>query len=157
MVALPKIIDKDLGYAALFRRAREIESSTVTVGIIGDAANESDGDLTVAEYGAVNEFGTDDGHIPARPFLRPTFDAERERLMQVGQKLIGAVIDGKMTTDQALGILGADLASKVKARITSHVPPPNAPSTVARKGSDKTLIDTGRLLNAISWSVEVKE
>lgn len=155
MVALPKIIDKDLGWTAMRRRVAEIEASHVRVGIVGDAANESDGGLTVAEYGAVNEFGTDDGHVPARPFLRPTFDDQREQLVEMGKKLIGAVIDGKMRTEQALGILGASLASAVKRRITSNVPPPNAPSTVAKKGSSKTLIDTGRLLNAITWIVEL--
>jgi phage gpG-like protein len=29
----------------------------------------------LAKRGAINEFGTGDGHIPARPFLRPAFDA----------------------------------------------------------------------------------
>lgn len=205
MVALPKVMDKDLGWAAMLRRVAEIEASHVRVGIVGDAANESDdGGLTVAEYGAVNEFGSD--HIPARPFLRPTFDDQREQLVEMGKKLIGAVIDGKMRTEQALGVLGASLASAVKKRITSNIPPPNAPSTALDKTTGhkafnirrsrkilvrdasgdikkktirtvsreartlgeafaqigavagvKTLIDTGRLLNAITWIVELGE
>lgn len=151
-----KLVDKDLGWAEFFRRAKEIRDARVRVGVLGDTEqggmHEKGSPLTVAEVAAVNEFGTEDGHVPARSFLRSTFDEQREKLAGMGEKLIGAVLDGRMDTDQALGILGAQLAADIKAKITSNIPPPNAPSTVAAKGSDHTLIDTGAMRAAVTWS-----
>lgn len=156
MAVTAKLVSRDLGWKEILRRVHQIRDSDVHVGVLSDDKHGDD-DITMAELAAVHEYGTEDGHIPARPFLRPTFEAERQNLTDMGGKLITAVLDGKMEVEQALGIVGASLASAVKKRITSNVPPPNAPSTVAAKGSDKTLIDTGRLLNSITWSVEVKK
>jgi hypothetical protein len=80
-----------------------------------------------------------------------------------------------MKVDQALGILGASLASSVRDKIRSNVQPHNAPSTIIKKlgprfsraprglggalaqvgraAAVKTLIDTGRLLGSITWSL----
>jgi len=45
------------------------------------------------------------------------------------------------------------LKDALVARIDSGVPPPNAPSTVKRKGHDHTLIDTGEFKNSIEIKV----
>jgi hypothetical protein len=95
----------------------------------------------------------------------------------MGQKLIAKVLDRKLTVNQALGVMGAYLAGAIRNTITSGVTPPNAMSTLIAKArmskrfrpaartlgqalgnigilsSVKPLINTGRLLNAISWSV----
>lgn len=151
-----KLTDKDLGWAEMLKRAKEIEDGRVRVGVLSDEKVEGE-DFTLAELAAVHEYGTEDGRIPARSFLRSTFDDQREQMVETGKKLINAVLGGKMTTDQALGLLGAKLAAAVKARIVARVPPPNKPSTIAHKGSDKPLIDTGRLINAVTWSVDKGE
>lgn len=156
-VGKTEVIKKGPGLAKIAEIFREIRGRQVRVGVLGDAEHgglhQEGEELTVQEYAAVNEYGSDDGMIPPRSFLRSTFDEQRERLVEVGGKLIGAVFDGKMDVDRALGLLGADLASKVKEKITSNVPPPNRPRTVEKKGSDRTLIDTGRMLNSITWSI----
>lgn len=153
-----KIIDRDLGWRDLFKRVGEIKNSYVKVGVLDDAKGSAlNGNLTVAEIAVVNEFGTEDQHIPSRPFVRSTFDEQREDLTALGKNLMGAVIDGKISTLRALNIMGAKLATEVKKKITTGagVPPPNAPSTVAGKGSDRPLVDTGRLVNAITWQAIV--
>jgi hypothetical protein len=148
-----KIIDKDLGWKELFKRAEEIENGRVRVGVLSDAMVEGE-DFTLAELAAVHEYGTEDGRIPERSFLRSTFDDKREEMVELGKTLVKDVLAGRRTTEQALGLLGAKLAAAVKARIVGRIPPPNQPSTIARKGSDKPLIDTGRLRNAVTWSVD---
>ena len=47
-----------------------------------------------------------------------------------------------------------ELHSKVVGKVLSSVPPPNAPATVASKGSSKTLIDTGNLLSKVGMRVK---
>lgn len=149
---------KDTGWKEFFRRASEIKNGRVRVGILSDSEkggmHVEGSDLTVAEIAAVNEFGTEDGHIPERSFLRSTFDEQREQMVEDGKKLMGQVLDGKMPVARALGLLGLKLATAVKKKIAGVVPPPNAASTIAHKGSDHPLIDTGRMLNAITWAID---
>lgn len=145
------IIDKDHGFAAFFRRIKEIESSHVKVGVLDDGKVTGAG-LTVGQIAVVNEFGTE--AVPARSFVRSTFDQKREDLAELGKKLMTGIVDGKIKLKPALDVMGSTLAAAMKKKITDGegIPPPNAPSTVAAKGSDRPLVDTGRLLNSITWT-----
>jgi len=149
------VVDYDLGWIEFFKRIHEIKTARVKVGVLASEEASVGGAITVGELAAVHEFGTRDGRIPSRSFLRSTFDEQREMLVELGKKLMGAVLDGKMKTERALGFMGAKLTAEVKKKISSGdgIPPPNAPSTIAAKGSSHTLIDTGRLLGAIAWAV----
>ena len=48
------------------------------------------------------------------------------------------------------GQIGAD---GIRAYIDSHIPPPNSPATIARKGFDLPLYDTGTLYRAFDYEV----
>lgn len=159
-----KIESKDHGWNAMMDAVKAARKQLkVKVGVLADTEkgglHEEGGTLTVAEIAVVNEFGTEDGHVPARSFVRSTFDEQRDALKETAAELLVDVLFGEKTTRQALGLLGADLAAKIKNKITQGdgVPPPNAPSTVAAKGSDRPLVNTGRMLNAITWQVEGEE
>jgi hypothetical protein len=132
-----KLIVRDRGWKKFFRNVRQIRDARVRVGVLADTEegglHEEGGSLTVAEIAAVNEYGTQDGRIPARPFVRPTFDEQREKLAAMGRSLMGKVLDGQATVDSALNMMGAALAAAIKAKIASSVPPPNAPSTLLKK------------------------
>lgn len=184
-----EVVDRNLGWKELFKRGREIKDAYAKVGVLADSPKGGlretgpDGKsspLTVAEVAVVMEFGTRDEHVPARAFLRPTFESERNRLADMGKELISQVLDGKMDIKRALGLMGASLANSTKMTIQAGVDPPNAPSTAlakAKKGKTaklfngttktlgralaqagalaavKPLIDTGRMIGAISWAV----
>lgn len=177
-----KLVEKDHGWRAFIERVKQIPNSHVKVGVLADDARGGlhvpGGKLTVAEIAAVNEFGTEDGRIPARSFVRSTFEEEREHLVDLGKELMRKVLEG-MSVEQALNIMGSTLATAIKKKITvgEGIPPPNAPSTLRRKAMKgkgvraargkpsfdqkfeaskagvRTLVDTGRLLGAITWSV----
>lgn len=151
---------KDHGFVEFFERVAEIKGKKVKVGWLADdgkagALHEPGGHLTVAEIAATLEFGTQDGHIPARPALQSTFDEKFPELVELGKQLMTGVLLGKITVDKSLNIIGARLANDVKNKITDGVgiPPPNAPSTIEQKGSDRPWVDTGRVINALSWVV----
>ena len=179
-----KVIDRDLGAEAFFRSMRGLKGAYAKVGILSDDARgglhqrKPDGtaeDLTIAEIAVVNEFGTEDGHIPARSFVRSTYDKMRERLTADAAKLAGSIVDGKMDLTRALNILGAELATGIRAAVTqgAGIPPPNAPSTLARKEAKgewnsrgaaqaqglgpRPLVDTGAMVNAVTWAVVIDE
>lgn len=109
--------------------------------------------VTVAQLAAIHEFGTTDGRIPERSFMRSTIDSNKGQLESLMKKLVGKIADGAMSKDKALGVIGQWLADKMVAKIDSGVPPPNAQSTVDRKGSSQPLIDTGQLKNSIDWEI----
>lgn len=155
-----KLVDKDLGWTKMLQRAAEIKNARVKVGVLADDSKGGmhvpGADLTVAEIAAVHEYGTQDGHIPERSFIRSTFDKKREELVAVGKRMMGDVLRGRIGVKQALNMMGSALASEVKSAITDGegIPPPNAPSTIAAKGSSRPLVDTGRMLNAVTWVIE---
>ena len=59
-----------------------------------------------------------------------------------------------MLFDDIAEKIGMGLENKIREKILSDIPPPNAESTISRKGSSHTLIDNGILLNSISHTVE---
>lgn len=158
-----KLEVRDHGFFELFKRAKEIKGGYAKVGVLADdnkgsKQHDEDSPLTVAEIAAVLEYGTDDKHIPSRPALRSTFDKQLEPLAKDGKFLMGEVLMGRMPLEHALGIMGAKLSTETKKTITegAGVPPPNAPSTIARKGSDRPWVDTATVLRAFTWAIKKK-
>lgn len=125
----------------------------VRVGVFASAGTEVTG-TTLAEIASIHEFGAPKAHIPARPFLRPAFTSDGGAALRgFCERTARALLSEKIDVDKALGLLGLFGANAVKARIRSNTPPELSARTIARKGSTKTLIDTGRMLNAITWVV----
>lgn len=152
-----KVTDTDRGYKDAVRSLRAVSGTRhVVVGIRsekGTATAEGDS-LNLAGIAAVNEFGSKDGHVPERSFLRSTFDAGKAAYTNAIEASLGKITDGKSDIDKELGLLGARVAGDVQATITSGVPPENAPSTIRRKrGSTGTLRDSGRLSASVDSEV----
>jgi len=128
---------------------------TVVVGVIGRKGDEQHKDsppgTTVAQVAQWNHFGT--GTIPARPFLTLAMEQHKSEIARIQRRLAQGLLEEKLTLDQALGLLGETAVGFVKQTIADGVPPPNAPSTVAAKGSDKPLINFGQLRGSISSAV----
>jgi hypothetical protein len=141
---------------AIAKRIGEDDRTYVKVGVLGPRARaEHDGGISTVGLAIIHEFGTET--IPERSFIRSTYDAHRAEYMAMLKKLVAAVVSTKpkMTEKEALGILGAKIASDMKAKITEGegIPPPLSPETIRRKGSSRPLVDTGQLLNSITWEV----
>lgn len=135
---------------------------------------------TLGDVAVANEFGTQ-AHvgsrgpvpgIPARSFIRSTTDEKYKEWAKEVERLHDLVLEGKMTTDEALGRLGERIKRDIQAKMRSNIAPANAPSTIARKlgrsglGGRKlrkaeiaaafgqgTLRDTGQLLNSMAWEI----
>lgn len=89
--------------------------------------------------------------IPARSFLRSTFDAHNKEWQEVMTKGVKAIIDGKMTANQVIGRTGRLMRAEIKKGIRAKKSPANAPLTVAVKGKDDPLEDTGKLRSSIHY------
>lgn len=145
--------DIDRGWKRIRRQLPKFNGAAVLVGIQSDEAPRDDG-TSMALVAAVNEFGTEDGHIPERSFLRSTVDDNRTRYYRLARELHSDVLRGRFGIWRALSLVGQKAQADVQAKIASGVPPPNAPSTIERKGSSTPLIDTGAMRQAIRYVVE---
>lgn len=138
--------DLDRGMRELLARLTDEQPSHVDTGIFGEQGEDL---LLIALF---NEFGTE--NIPERPYIRSTVDAKAEAWGKLAKSLVRQMHDGDMTKSQALGIMGLQIKSDIQTTIKVLREPPNAPSTIRRKGSDNPLIDTGRLRQSVISKVE---
>ena len=175
-----KVVDKDKGWKRLRELSKRLAADDVhvRVGVLDDgrAGSEVRGEgITTGQLAVAMEFGTDT--IPARSWVGLTFDRVRAEVQADMQRLLWSIVEGKITVDKALNVLGAKYSAAVKNTVTQgeQIPPPNAPSTLARKEGKthnqrdskgrfkpgygaavrygvRTLIDTGRMIGAVTWA-----
>jgi len=142
------------------RTVQDIASTQVLVGIPAANTARQGGPIGNAALGYIHEMGSPAHNIPARPWLAPPVNRMRDEAAAMLKKAAELRFDGKAAeADQVLNALGLTAQSKVKANITAGGDPkfaPNAPSTVARKGSDSPLIDTAQLLNSVTYVLRRK-
>ncbi len=143
-----KLIDFQLAQAELRRELEKFRGGKfVTVGIHEDAGNVEDGSMTQAQNGALQNFGND--KIPPRPWLIPGVQSATQDITDT----IASGIEKGQTLDETLDQIGAFAAGATQQYITDLKTPPNAPSTIAQKGSDNPLIDTGSMRASVTWKV----
>lgn len=95
-------------------------------------------------------------HIPPRPVLEPSVEANKERIAKQLANASKAALKGdEMKRDASLEKAGiiAENAAKRWFENPENNWPPNAPATIQQKGSDKPLIDTGEMRKAITHVV----
>lgn len=125
----------------------------VAVGILQDKA-VSDG-FSMLDLATVHEFGSKDGRVPQRSFIRATCDAGQQKYIKLMAKLQGMYIDGKIALKQALSMLGSVVEKDIIQTINRGLEPALKPATIKsrRKKSSKPLIDTGRLKGSVTHDV----
>lgn len=141
--------------------------ASVKVGVLSSKGGDEKhpgSDLSMVEIAAIHEFGSPAANIPERSFIRSSFapGSGLHELTEFTKKLGRALYAEKIFLRQALEALGAWGVARVQATMSKGVPPPLAPSTLARRakvqtgaaGRDVPLIDTGRLRQSIAYEVE---
>lgn len=166
-----------------------ITNKFVTVGIHQSAGNVESDDLTMAQLGAIHEFGADINHpggtsygyaskaardrgdvrflksgkghfemgvtkphtikIPARPWLKPGVDAGNAEYVSIIEQ---GVKDGEKL-DMILQRVGVTAVGHVQKYMTELRTPPNASSTIKKKGSSNPLIDSGAMRQSVTFEI----
>lgn len=129
---------------------------TVTVGIHSDAGEHPDSGITNAQLGALLNYGNPDNKlfgnpapIPPRPWLIPGVQSGKQDIVDT----IAHGVANDLPLDQLLEQVGAFAAGAVQQYMTDLRTPPNSDYTIEQKGSDNPLIDTGSLLQSITYKV----
>lgn len=110
-------------------------------------------DPEAAAIAAPNELGGDPGP-PQRATLEPALDESRDLIGDLTAEAVRDAAAGR-SARPALERLGRRLEDEVRARILAGPAPPNAPSTVRRKGYDAPLRGPqDRILEGVASEVE---
>jgi hypothetical protein len=155
-----KVVDRDRGWKKYKERARGVskERPGVTVGVhAGEGAalhsmkdkHRPEG-LTVLEVAYINEFGLG---VPERSFIRAWFDASEPENLRLAMRMLRGILSGTIALEDALAQMGAKFAGEVQRRIAQGIPPPNAPATIAAKGSSTPLVASGQMRQSVTWKV----
>lgn len=136
------------GIDAVIKRAKS--PGTVDVGII-DAGKHEDSEETVAQVGFDNEYGTE--VVPERSFMRSTTKEKKKEIIAFQKKIAKKIVKGEISMEHGLGLLGEFMTDLIKRKIVAIKSPPNSFLTIKEKGSSNPLIDTGQMLNSVTYEV----
>lgn len=118
----------------------------VKVGLPKGSNDYPDG-TSVIMVGTVHEFGSPSRNIPQRSFLRSTVQEGRRKYKRMFKKLGKQIIEGKIDTKKALSLIGLQVQTDVRQKITDI----KSPELKSREGNP--LIDTGHLRQTITFEV----
>lgn len=118
-------------------------------------ASKHAGNVDMLDVVMWNELGT--VHSPSRPFLRMSVDENKESIVKFVTNQFKKFAQLKIDVAQLLGLLGNFQVRLIQEKIRNGSFVPNAPRTIAIKGSDKPLIDTGRMRQSVHFQVMKKE
>ena len=88
--------------------------------------------------------------IPARPWLVPGVESGRKEQIEA---FVETFVKTGGNSEAALEAAAATAVGNVQQYMTDLKTPPNAPSTIAKKGSSNPLIDSGMLRGSVTHSV----
>lgn len=139
-------------------RLEEATLKSVLVGIpASKSARDVDSKMTNVDIAYIQNFGAPEANIPSREFMRPGIVNAQPKIVKALRLAGKAAFNGE-DPDKYLHMAGLVAQAAIKKKITDGPFLPLAASTVAArlrsgKQSDKPLINTGQLRNAISYVI----
>lgn len=117
----------------------------------GQMRKSGNKDIPQAQIAYWNEFGTDDGTIPPRPFMKISVEKNSKRWFNFIKK---GLLNNNFEIKKTINQLGSMVVGDIQKEITDLRTPPNAESTIKKKGSSNPLIDTGIMRNSVKYKVK---
>lgn len=132
----------------LIKAARQV----VQVGYFdGKPHPNSPGD-SVAQIAAIQEFGLPEDNIPERPFMAAT--ARQTRVARPIAASIKGILQRTQTVQGLWIATGLFFAREMSLVIANFSDPPNAPFTIAKKGFDNPLVETGHMRDSVEHRIK---
>jgi hypothetical protein len=157
-----KLSQQGPGIAQIGKALADLSKMQVYVGIPeSEAARPKKKGETInnAQLMYIHTNGSPLKGIPARPVIEPSIEApdNKASIAALLKQAAQSALAGKRTDVlKFLRLAGMDAQNRVRAWFVdprNHWAP-NAPSTIARKHSDKPLIDTAELRKSVSYVVD---
>jgi hypothetical protein len=102
---------------------------------------------------AINEFGQTRLHPnqPPRPFMRAAINEHADEWPAEVKALL---IEHDYDAEKVLALMGETITAEIRESIIAFTTPGLAPSTIARKGFEKPLVDSGQMLKSVNYEVD---
>lgn len=146
-----KVTDKNFNLEKIKKTLLALKNKELHVGIFSDAGVNEENGSVIVDYAIANEFGT--SKIPERSFMRSTYDEKQEKWSAMMDKIVDDVIAGDVNVENKMSLVGIQMVGDIQEKISSNIPPVNSPITIARKGSARTLMDTGTMMKNINFKI----
>ena len=154
----------------LYKKINRLNSMKIHIGIFSDTGDKLLMIARVQEYGVKIEVtdkmrgylasqglflrgDTQYITIPERSYVRSTAIDKLKDIQKNSKKYLNQIITTNMKVETFGKLLGNVLADIMKEQMKELKNPKLHPFTIEQKGSDDPLIDTGELLNAITYKV----
>lgn len=144
------VIDRDLGYSRIIRDLEKLYGMEVVAGMLKDSGKAENG-ASYVDIATWNEYGT--GRIPSRPFIRIAADTNKAAWVKMAQQCVNNVIDGDNPRDAAQ-VVGHRMVEDIRKVFGSSELKANAPSTIAKKGRNEPLVDSGEMQRRVNFRIE---
>ena len=140
-----------------FKEIEKLKKLQVRVGYQQgeDFYDEEGKKVDVLDVAMFNELGT--SRTPSRPFMRNSVDDNADKISNFCKSKLKGIANGSENAEMVLKAIGAMQVGLVQKTIREGDFVPNAPSTIARKGSDKPLIDTGLMRQSVHYVITDKK
>ncbi len=148
--------------AEVLARIESLAGNELLIGIPAEDSPRSGEAISNAAIGYVNEYGSPELNIPARPHLIPGVHAALPQCMMHMERAARAQLAGGSEADAGLHRAGLIAVASVQRYLTKGDGfAALSAATLARRkskgrASDKPLIDTGAYLRSISYSIRPK-
>ncbi|MBJ2227247.1 hypothetical protein I6U33_06535 [Pseudomonas carnis] len=138
------------GLQSLKKRLKALEKRDVKTGFFDSYYDDG---TSVAQVAAWSNYGT--SFHPERPFMNDTFMAHmnRQRIHKAIRDVFRSVANSNGQAFNALNRLGKEVAEIMKQTIDDY-PGHNSPNTIAIKGFDDPLYDTGKMLRSVTFKID---
>ncbi len=133
-----------------FAELNKLKESEIHVGFQAGENNYPDG-ADLVQIACYNEYGT--SRIPARPFMKQSWENHKPELNKMCAKAFKTIANGG-TAEAACKMVGVFGVGLVQDEIVNGGFAPNAPSTIAKKGSSQPLIDTGHMRQSVKYVIK---
>lgn len=132
----------------LSKIAKNAKKARLTAGFYKDAKYE-DG-TPVAQVAAANNFGTQDsgGFIPPRPFFTAAVTANKDKWVEHYGKALGK---SDFNVERSAKLVGEEMRADIVDSINNWADPPNAESTIEKKGRNAPLKDTYHMMRSVGY------
>ena len=144
------------GVKQLRSRLEQVALHQVDVGFLDSQAHpaEPPGGLNLPSIALIQEMGAPEANIPERPFMTETF--RTSGAFQFAKRALQLIFRGAGTDvrHSLFSRLGKFVALEMSRNIKDWSEPANAPKTVAKKGFNDPLIETGFMRDNVKHRVK---
>lgn len=150
-MAIRSTVILDRGWNRIKHDCVELRNQGVKVGF--RAGGPSKDGVPVVDYATFNEFGTSDGNIPSRPFMRRTADEAEKPIRAFAATVVRQLVNNRLNVNGVMSALGQWYRARIQHTIRNSKSwaIPNAPSTIKAKKSSTPLIDDAVMIGSVDF------